>query len=89
MSATRDTALDAVKGLAIVLMVMCHAGAAAGVHDFVYLFHMPLFFLAAGWCYRFGQVATLSGGGGGVCSPPDIPPLFAVRARRRRVCLGA
>ena len=64
MSATRDTALDAVKGLAIVLMVMCHAGAAAGIRDFVYLFHMPVFFLAAGWCYRFGQVATLSGGGG-------------------------
>lgn len=48
----RDVTLDAVKGLAIVLMVFGHAVWTGPVREFVYLFHMPVFFIAAGWLFR-------------------------------------
>lgn len=45
--------LDLAKGLAILLMVLGHCLAAdCALHDFIYSFHMPLFFLAAGFTMR-------------------------------------
>lgn len=43
---------DQVKGLAIILMVFCHAGCTHGNTEllkFIYIFHMPLFFFVSGY----------------------------------------
>lgn len=46
--ARRDTAWDAVKGVGILLMVIGHSGCPEYLHDFIYLFHMGLFFFVSG-----------------------------------------
>ena len=45
----RDVRIDIVKAIGIILMVFYHAGTPG--KDFVYLFHMALFFLCSGYCY--------------------------------------
>ena len=50
----RDSSIDFVKGCAIILMVFGHAGYCGSVEldRFINLFHMPVFFIAAGYFYR-------------------------------------
>ena len=43
----RSQNLDIIKGLGIVLVVLGHCGCPA--KDFIYLFHMPIFFMASGY----------------------------------------
>lgn len=38
------------RGLCIILMVMAHAGSPMWVTRFVYMFHMPFFFIISGYC---------------------------------------
>lgn len=53
MAQKRMMWLDIAKGLAILLMVLGHClDASTPLHDFIYSFHMPLFFLAAGFTMR-------------------------------------
>lgn len=40
--------IDSAKGLAICLMVFGHCGYKGTVRDFIYTFHMPLFFILSG-----------------------------------------
>ena len=42
------------KGLCILLMVFAHAenGTLPYLHNFIYTFHMPLFFVVAGFCFK-------------------------------------
>lgn len=47
----RDKTLDIIKGIGIILMVVGHSGAPDYVHDYIYTFHMPLFFIASGWFF--------------------------------------
>jgi len=47
----RDEALDIIKGIGIILMVVRHSGAPAYIHDIIYTFHMPLFFVCSGWFF--------------------------------------
>lgn len=48
--AAREKWADITKGLAIWLMVFCHANLShKGVLDFIYIFHMPVFFLISGY----------------------------------------
>lgn len=47
MAKQRDTVLDAMRGIGIVLMVVGHSG--FGGSDFIYLFHMALFFMLSGY----------------------------------------
>ena len=47
----RDQTLDILKGFGIILMVVAHSGAPVWLHDFIYTFHMPLFFIASGWFF--------------------------------------
>lgn len=47
----RDQTLDILKGFGIILMVVAHSGAPAWLHDTIYTFHMPLFFIASGWFF--------------------------------------
>ena len=47
----RDQTLDILKGFGIIMMVVAHSGAPDWLHDTIYTFHMPLFFIASGWFF--------------------------------------
>jgi len=47
----RDTTISICKGLAIILMVIGHADCPRDLSVFIYEFHMPLFFMAAGYFF--------------------------------------
>ena len=51
MKKNRDQTLDIIKGIGIILMVVGHSGAPDYIHDVIYTFHMPLFFIASGWFF--------------------------------------
>ena len=58
MAKPRDAALDAMRGIGIVLMVLGHSGFAGS--DFIYLFHMALFFMLSGYFFHMtGEGAAL------------------------------
>lgn len=48
----RDNRVSISKGICIILMVYCHAGCNNIQHDFIYMFHMPLFFFVSGYCFK-------------------------------------
>lgn len=47
----RNYTMSVVKGIAIILMVIGHAEAPEYVTNFIYTFHMPVFFIAAGYFF--------------------------------------
>lgn len=54
----REKWADIVKALAIWMMVFCHANLSnEGVQNFIYIFHMPVFFIISGY---FDKGETLS-----------------------------
>lgn len=55
----RNQQYDIVKGVAIFLMVLCHAGCGQSLRNFIYLFHMAVFFIAAGWFFK--RIPEISG----------------------------
>ena len=50
--AERLSWLDVLKGIGIILVVIGHVYSNRTVFNWLYSFHMPLFFLAAGWVYK-------------------------------------
>lgn len=50
----RDNTWDAVKGIGIILMVVGHSSCPMVMHDFIYLFHMGLFFFVSGRFLKVG-----------------------------------
>lgn len=40
------------RGLCIILMVMAHAGSPMWMTRFIYMFHMPFFFIISGYCLK-------------------------------------
>ena len=48
---TRDTTISIAKGIAIILMVVAHAEAPGWLCKFIFEFHMPLFFITAGYFF--------------------------------------
>ena len=48
----RNEQLSILKGFGIILMVVGHSGAPDLLHDFVYLFHMALFYYASGYFFK-------------------------------------
>lgn len=48
----RNDSITILKGFGILFMVMAHAGCPKILHDFIYMFHMPLFFMASGYCFK-------------------------------------
>ena len=40
---------DIAKGIGIILMVVGHTGAPRFITNWIYAFHMPLFFILSGW----------------------------------------
>ncbi|MBQ4641753.1 MAG: acyltransferase family protein [Oscillospiraceae bacterium] len=51
----RDKTIDVVKGFGIILMVIGHTGSIA--HDFIYMFHMALFFMLSGYLWSDKKAA--------------------------------
>ena len=47
----RDTVISIAKGIAIILMVVAHAEAPGWLCKFIFEFHMPLFFITAGYFF--------------------------------------
>ncbi len=47
----RDTVISICKGIAIILMVVAHAEAPGWLCKFIFEFHMPLFFITAGYFF--------------------------------------
>ena len=47
----RDSTIAIAKGIAIILMVMAHAEAPGAICKFIFEFHMPLFFITAGYFF--------------------------------------
>lgn len=58
----RDNSWDAVKGVAILFMVVAHSYCPTFMVEFIYLFHMGLFYYVSG---KYLKVSGLNGGGGG------------------------
>lgn len=56
--ASRLSWLDVLKGMGIVLVVIGHIYSNRIVFYWLYSFHMPLFFLAAGWVYKEKPILT-------------------------------
>lgn len=48
----RNTTISICKGIGIILMVIGHAEAPELITNFIYTFHMPLFFIAAGYFFK-------------------------------------
>lgn len=57
-STSRLSYIDIIKGLAIILMVMGHAG--FPYTHFLYLFHMAVFFMASGYCWNARHSQSLT-----------------------------
>ncbi len=51
MAANRNYTISIMKGIAIILMVAGHAEGPELMTNFIYTFHMPLFFMAAGYFF--------------------------------------
>ena len=47
--------LDTAKGITILLMVLGHTSIPSVLSNFIWAFHMPLFFIASGWTTNWGK----------------------------------
>ncbi|MGG1754302.1 acyltransferase family protein, partial [Bacillus pumilus] len=52
--------VDAAKGIGILLVVMAHVPIPDSFKQFIYSFHMPLFFLLSGMMFRSSSRPALS-----------------------------
>lgn len=50
---------DVAKGIGIFLMVMGHSGLPMVIHDWIYSFHMPFFFILSGYFFKSGKYKTV------------------------------
>ena len=53
---TRNTTISIAKGIAIILMVIAHAEAPGWLCRFIFEFHMPLFFITAGYFFSLKYI---------------------------------
>jgi fucose 4-O-acetylase-like acetyltransferase len=44
--------MDILKALAIIAVVIGHSGSPSPIYNFIYLYHMPLFFFISGYFYK-------------------------------------
>ena len=44
--------IDIAKGIGIILVIIGHVSINANINDFIYSFHMPLFFIISGFLYK-------------------------------------
>ena len=55
MEAKRLQWLDVAKGITIILMILGHTSIPWRLSNFIFAFHMPLFFIASGWCTSWSK----------------------------------
>ena len=48
----RDSTLDVLKGIGIILVVIGHSNCPKLLDDYIFSFHMPLFFIASGYFFN-------------------------------------
>ncbi len=48
----RNSEIDIMRGILIILMVVGHSGCPMKMERFIYLFHLPAFMILSGYCYR-------------------------------------
>ncbi len=48
----RNVELDLMKGLGMLAVILAHSKVPMLAHDFLYSFHMPLFFVVGGYLYK-------------------------------------
>ena len=53
-----DNKISVAKGIAIILMVIGHSWTKSGLEGFVNLFHVPLFFFTAGYCFKISYFSA-------------------------------
>lgn len=51
-SMPKDQSVTIAKGIGILLMVLGHSGCPMYMIRFIYMFHVPLFFLMSGYCFK-------------------------------------
>ena len=56
MAQQRNNAISIAKGFAIIFVVMAHADMPGMLNRAIYLFHMPLFFITAGYFFKHETV---------------------------------
>ncbi len=49
---SRNNYISIAKAIGIILMVVGHSGCPSAIGNFIYLFHMPLFFVCSGYFFR-------------------------------------
>lgn len=52
LSNKRNDTYDIVKGIAIILMVIGHSGCPYYLKNYIYLFHMPIFYFVSGYFFN-------------------------------------
>lgn len=57
--ANRIEWLDIAKATAIILMVLGHTSIPNSLSNFIWTFHMPLFFIASGWTINWGKYSII------------------------------
>ena len=55
----RNVAIDALKGLGILLMVIGHSNLPFNLRGLIFVFHMPLFFIVSGYLYKERSYAEI------------------------------
>lgn len=55
----RNVAIDALKGLGILLMVIGHSHLPFNLRGLIFVFHMPLFFMVSGYLYKERSYAEI------------------------------
>lgn len=54
--AKHNSQISIAKAIGIILMVAGHSGCPEYMHDFIYMFHMPLFFFLSAYFFREEKV---------------------------------
>lgn len=52
----RDNSVTIAKGIAIILMVMGHAGCPLWINEYLHMLRMPLFFFMSGYCFKLAYL---------------------------------
>lgn len=55
----RDNRITIAKAIAIILMVIVHAGVDNISANFICMFHMPLFFFVSGFCFKYSYLTNI------------------------------
>lgn len=56
----RNQNIDILKGIGILCVLLGHITSSGRLHNLIYTFHMPLFFMASGYFYRPQSTAILA-----------------------------